>query len=190
MNMFPRLTIFSLVCTALACSTDPGDVGSESATLSGSAEGQDSASADDGASEMDDDDGGSTGPSASASDSASDDATETGSPTEGDDSASASETNGSESGSPTSDDGEDSGSASESGESGTMVADCSECGPDEGCVAEVAFATEYFCVPIPEACGVEFTCDCASEFCVEPFTACYDLPDPPQRQIVCECPAC
>ncbi|MBK8719171.1 MAG: hypothetical protein IPN32_31340 [Deltaproteobacteria bacterium] len=78
----------------------------------------------------------------------------------------------------------------DSGTTGTAVADCSECGPDQGCVGEVAFGVEYFCVPWPADCDAEFDCACAAEYCVDPFTACVDLPDPPQRTIHCECVTC
>jgi hypothetical protein len=72
-----------------------------------------------------------------------------------------------------------------------MVTDCSECGPDEGCVAEVSKMIQYFCVPMPPECGIEFTCDCASDdYCLDPFSFCVDPPDPPQRQINCECINC
>jgi hypothetical protein len=46
-------------------------------------------------------------------------------------------------------------------------------------------------VPWPDSCdGIEFDCECASEYCVDPFTVCQDFPDPPQRAIACECPNC
>jgi hypothetical protein len=167
---------------ALACPTDPGDVGSESASNSGSAEGDDAA--DDVA---DDDDGGSTGSATgSASATQSDDAAST----DGEDGSSAVTLTDDGAPQPESSGGTGSSGDDASSESGTMVADCSECGPDEGCVAEVAFGTEYFCVPIPDACGVDFNCECAGDYCMEPFTLCQDLPDPPQRQIACECITC
>lgn len=174
---------------ALACPTDPGDVGSESMSNSGSAEGDDAADDDPTAGDDDDDDGG-TGNSASATqgdDDVADDDDDAGS---NDDASDDSVT---DDGAPTTEDsgGTESGSGDDgSSESGTQVADCSECGPDEGCVAETAFTIEYFCVPIPEACGMEFDCACASEYCVEPFTLCTDFPDPPQRAIACECITC
>ena len=171
-------SILSLVTSA--CATDPGDVGSGS--LSGSAEGNDTNGGTQ-ASATDDDGGSTGGTSNGTGNSSSVSATESeGGPTDGG-------PTGSDSATSTDDAGSSDGTGS--GETGTMVADCSECGPDEGCVAEVAFVTEYFCVPIPEDCpGIEFNCACGSEYCVDPFTICQDLPDPPQRQINCECPNC
>ena len=177
-----RIAPFSFFI-ALACPTDPGDVGSESASNSGSAEG-DEAADDDVADDGDDDDGSSNSNSASASQS--DDAAST----DGEDGSSSLTLTDDGAPLPESSGGSGSSGDDASSESGTMVADCSECGPDEGCVAEVAFGTEYFCVPIPDACGVDFNCECAGDYCMEPFTLCQDLPDPPQRQIACECITC
>jgi hypothetical protein len=184
MTSIPRTIFVSILF--VACTTDPGDVGSGSATLSGSAEAGDSA--DDGAEAPgdDDDDG-------ASSDGDGGTQTEAGSSDDGVTSEPGTSDDGPDPGSEGSDGAGSSsagGTSGGGGESGTMVADCSECGPDEGCVAEVAFATEYFCVPIPDACGLEFDCACASEYCVDPFTICTDFPDPPQRAIACECPNC
>lgn len=167
-------------CAAvLACGTDPGDVGSgtdasdtasasatattSSATLTETA--TQTAEGTSAATSSDTTDANEEGTSAASS------SDTTGAGSEGTSAASSSEGSGGET-------------------TGTPVADCSECGPDEGCVGEVAFGTEYYCVPWPADCGAEFDCACAGEYCVEPFTACFDLPDPPQRAISCECPAC
>lgn len=167
-------------CAALlACGTDPGDVGSgtdASDTASASATAATSSAT---LTE--------TGPQTGEGTSAASSSDTTDASAEGTSAASSSDTTGAGS------DGTSAASSSDGsgGETtGTPVADCSECGPDEGCVAEVAFGTEYYCVPWPEDCGVEFDCACASEYCVDPFTACFDLPDPPQRAISCECPVC
>lgn len=163
----------------LACGTDPGDVGSGTDASATAAEDSSSSATsivtaetgtqtDEGTSagsSSDTHDGSSEGTSAASSSGTNDESSE------GTSAASSSEGSGGET-------------------TGTPVADCSECGPDEGCVAEVAFGTEYFCVPWPANCGVEFDCACAGEYCVDPFTACFDLPDPPQRAISCECPNC
>jgi hypothetical protein len=179
-----RIAPFPLLI-ALACPTDPGDVGSESVSNSGSAEGDEAADddvGDDVADDGDDDDGGTSNSASSTGgdDGASSDGDEGSSAvTLTDDGAPQTESTGGSSG----DDG--------SSESGTMVTDCSECGPDEGCMVEVSKMIQYFCVPIPADCGIEFTCDCASDdYCLDPFSFCVDPPDPPQRQINCECINC
>ena len=170
------------VLIALACPTDPGDVGSESVSNSGSAEGDEAADDD----VADDDDGGSTS-NASNSDSATQ--SDDGGSTDGEDGSSAVTLT--DDGAPESSGGPESSGDDGSSETGTMVTDCSECGPDEGCMVEVSKMIEYFCVPIPPECGIEFTCECAADdYCLDPFSACVDPPDPPQRQINCECINC
>jgi hypothetical protein len=169
----------SIPCVALACESDPGDVGSgteESDSNGGtdSSGGGDSQSATT-ANDDDDDSVSTTDPSGTTEGggttavTTSDDGPGTEGTTANDEAAST----------------EDAGT-----ETGTMVESCADCGPNEGCVAEVAFAIEYFCVPWPETCEHEFDCACASQFCTDPFTICTDFPDPPQTAIACECPTC
>jgi hypothetical protein len=164
----------------LACGTDPGDVGSGT-----DASDTASVSATDATSSATlTETGPQTGEGTSAASSS--DTTDAGSA--GTSAASSSETTdaGSEGTSAASSSSDGSGGET----TGTPVENCGECGPDEGCVGEVAFGIEYYCVPWPEDCGVEFNCACAGEYCVDPFTECFNLPDPPQRAINCECPNC
>lgn len=161
----------------LACATDPGDVGSSSNATTG---------ADGGGSSM----GTATSSAAGTQTDGGTSTSASGDPgTDSDPASSSSATQASESGSEASSTASSSGDG-DSGTTGTAVADCSECGPDQGCVGEVAFGVEYFCVPWPADCDAEFDCACAAEYCVDPFTACVDLPDPPQRTIHCECISC
>lgn len=170
------LSLFALA----ACATDPGDVGS------GPDDGGDTSASD----TMP------TGSTVQPTDPTGTDPGTEGSASTGTASETATQSTSAGSSSDATDDGSETTSedASSDGSGGTTtgapVTDCSECGPDEGCVVESAFVTETFCVPWPQACGAEFDCACAGEYCEDPFTVCLDFPDPPQRAIRCECPAC
>lgn len=183
MDFIPRIGLASTLLLA-ACTTDPGDVGSGSDDAA-ETHGTSGSTTDGGGSQSSatasDDDGESAGSTTPTE--GSDGHGETVDPSATDDAPGTEDTGATDDAASSTDDG--------IGETGTMVASCADCGPDEGCVAEVAFATEYFCVPWPDTCaGHEFNCACASQFCVDPFTVCQDLPDPPQRAIACECPTC
>ena len=73
---------------------------------------------------------------------------------------------------------------------GIPVDDCSQCDVGYGCVTNVAFTTESFCVIPPSSCGGDpLNCTCGAELCVDPFVSCVDVNES-AGFIACECPSC